>query len=704
MAIKTFKDVIGNQGYRVDKKDREIFEREVRKGLFGNDGSDIIEFVLYDASENALPQEASNGKLVRYISITEPNIKKYFSKTDQTKFNIKSNKADEFYINVELLIREAGYTNGIFKSSVSLLNRRLGSEDRKFDKAWIHEISPSRTEIRVLPVIEDNTGKPNSDLSLRYNIFTEGKDFASDIMGFLDEFTAQFDVASIITKMLTLRGNIADGTGYVELIEKEFKIDNFERWLSLVKISFDKSLQNFRTNRYYNILEGAKFGQLTGEQTGLDFDGASAMDMLCDMAENCVNYHLPNQDLRNETTRTKTQQKTLDAVKNILKTVSSNEDFTAESPVTKAAGIRGCTDSNATNYNPLATVADICNYSKQVTKYRKVPIPPPIPPPTPPTPPYIPPTPQPQPVKRRGCTDSSATNYDSNAQVNDGSCQYPTPQPAKVRGCTDSTATNYNPSAEIDDNSCKYKPVEIKVIPEPKPSFPAYGSNRTLRCIPNHPQQEAIIQFADGKGGTITTHEDFASECSYGDNDGTKYGEGSSGGCLAGNTMVELSNGTSIPIKDIKIGATLKGFDIKTISPWNEVEDNWKGSNIEQYDYDDYQVTDTMEITDAEVYSINNGLLECSEDHKHLVRRNDLWMIRTTLQLKPADVYMDRDKNEIKIHTILWDRKDTVYLISLNGKHTYFANNILTHNNKAGSGGGGFNTSSLYALNQSQLF
>ena len=698
MAIKTFKDVIGNQGYRVDKKDREIFEREVRKGLFGNDGSDIIEFVLYDASENALPQEASNGKLVRYISITEPNIKKYFSKTDQTKFNIKSNKADEFYINVELLIREAGYTNGIFKSSVSLLNRRLGSEDRKFDKAWIHEISPSRTEIRVLPVIEDNTGKPNSDLSLRYNIFTEGKDFASDIMGFLDEFTAQFDVASIITKMLTLRGNIADGTGYVELIEKEFKIDNFERWLSLVKISFDKSLQNFRTNRYYNILEGAKFGQPTGEQTGLDFDGASAMDMLCDMAENCVNYHLPNQDLRNETTRTKTQQKTLDAVKNILKTVSSNEDFTAESPVTKAAGIRGCMDSNATNYNPLATVADICNYSKQVTKYRKVPIPPPIPPPTPPTPPYIPPTPRPQPVKRRGCTDSSATNYDSNAQVNDGSCQYPTPQPAKVRGCTDSTATNYNPSAEIDDNSCKYKPVEIKVIPEPKPSFPAYGSNRTLRCIPNHPQQEAIIQFADGKGGTITTHEDFASECSYGDNDGTKYGEGSSGGCLAGNTMVELSNGTSIPIKDIKIGATLKGFDIKTISPWNEVEDNWKGSNIEQYDYDDYQVTDTMEITDAEVYSINNGLLECSEDHKHLVRRNDLWMIRTTLQLKPADVYMDRDKNEIKIHTIVWDRKDTVYLISLNGKHTYFANNILTHNNKARQfeSVGGFETSSFF--------
>ena len=165
--------------------------------------------------------------------------------------------------------------------------------------------------------------------------------------------------------------------------------------------------------------------------------------------------------------------------------------------------------------------------------------------------------------------------------------------------------------------------------------------------------------------------------------------------------MVELSDGTSIPIKDIKIGASLKGFDIKTISPWNEVEDSWKGSNIEQYDFDEYQVTNTMEITDAEVYSINDGLLEASEDHKHLIRRNDLWMIQTTLQLQPGDVYMDRDKNEVEIHTISWDRIDTVYLITLNGKHTYFANNILTHNaKKMFDQFGGFDTASYYVGRQ----
>jgi hypothetical protein len=65
--------------------------------------------------------------------------------------------------------------------------------------------------------------------------------------------------------------------------------------------------------------------------------------------------------------------------------------------------------------------------------------------------------------------------------------------------------------------------------------------------------------------------------------------------------------------------------------------------------------------------------------------------------------------NEILINNISWDRKEDVYLITLNGKHTYYANGILTHNlqprtdemviadNTQYSGRAGtFNTSSLY--------
>ena len=50
-----------------------------------------------------------------------------------------------------------------------------------------------------------------------------------------------------------------------------------------------------------------------------------------------------------------------------------------------------------------------------------------------------------------GCTDSTATNHDPNANVDDGSCTY---APVSTSGCMDSTATNYNSSATVDDGSC----------------------------------------------------------------------------------------------------------------------------------------------------------------------------------------------------------------------------------------------------------
>jgi hypothetical protein len=146
----------------------------------------------------------------------------------------------------------------------------------------------------------------------------------------------------------------------------------------------------------------------------------------------------------------------------------------------------------------------------------------------------------------------------------------------------------------------------------------------------------------------------------------------------------------------VLIGDSLMGLDIKTLSSHFEVEDNWEGKDIEQYDNKPFKVLNKITISDAEVYSINNGLLECSEDHKHLVKRDDSWRIRNTLQLQPGDIMLDRDKNTILIDSIMLDRQEDVYLIRLDGKHTYYANGILTHNIKPDGGIAGFNTSSLY--------
>ena len=48
-----------------------------------------------------------------------------------------------------------------------------------------------------------------------------------------------------------------------------------------------------------------------------------------------------------------------------------------------------------------------------------------------------------------GCTDSNATNYNPDANTDDGLCEF-----ALVQGCTDASACNYDPSAEQDNGSC----------------------------------------------------------------------------------------------------------------------------------------------------------------------------------------------------------------------------------------------------------
>ena len=111
----------------------------------------MIEFILYDVSDNQLPQ-GDDGKLVRYIHLDDENISKYFTISDNIVTK-KKGDVPEFIVDIETLIREKlGYNNGIFKTQVTLLNRRLGNEVGDTDKLWIHEISPSRTEIRVLPI------------------------------------------------------------------------------------------------------------------------------------------------------------------------------------------------------------------------------------------------------------------------------------------------------------------------------------------------------------------------------------------------------------------------------------------------------------------------------------------------------------------------------------------------------------------------
>ena len=105
--------------------------------------------------------------------------------------------------------------------------------------------------------------------------------------------------------------------------------------------------------------------------------------------------------------------------------------------------VSGCTNPNATNYNPLAVVDDgSCN----------IPI--------------------------YGCTDPTALNYNNQATVNDGSCDYVVPPDGSiVYGCTDSTASNYNPAATADDGSCVWV---VPILGCTDPTALNYDSNANI--------------------------------------------------------------------------------------------------------------------------------------------------------------------------------------------------------------------------------
>ena len=92
--------------------------------------------------------------------------------------------------------------------------------------------------------------------------------------------------------------------------------------------------------------------------------------------------------------------------------------------------IPGCTNATACNYDPNATVDDgSCDFSSC-----------------------------------SGCTDAMACNYDPSATIDDGSCLQLDAcgvcggDSSTCSGCTDAEADNYDPSATVDDGSCSYGP------------------------------------------------------------------------------------------------------------------------------------------------------------------------------------------------------------------------------------------------------
>jgi hypothetical protein len=324
MAIKTFKEILDNKGYRISSKDRAIFEQGNLQSFFGFSDNDFIEFIIYDVNDNQLPQGES-GELVRYIKLSTESINDYIMIPEGTLFQ-SFNFPSEYFIDVERLLREAGYDNGIFKTQISLLNKRVGFES-KYEKLWIKEISPSRTEVKLLPLRNETSDK--TDLLKRFNIMFSGAEFRDDLLQFIPEFVEKID-SSIIDSYVK---NTYSSKFYNRLV-KEFSIKGFDTLTTKMYNKFIEAVKYEFLNRESRITN-PNYGKPKATKPILQISESDLAGLFERILVDCVNFYLPMRAIQSKTEYDETLDNSFDKVGEIMQRKSSDVRIAADEPIVK---------------------------------------------------------------------------------------------------------------------------------------------------------------------------------------------------------------------------------------------------------------------------------------------------------------------------------------------------------------------------------
>ena len=313
MAIRSFKEIIDNKGYRISSKDREIFEEGTLQSFFGFSDSDMIEFIIYDANDNQLPQGES-GDLVRYIPLSSENIKDYFLIADGTQFQA-FNFPNEYFIDAERLINEAGYNNGIFKTQITLLNKRVGFDNLN-EKLWIKEISPSRREVKLLPI--KNEVSSQTDLLTRFSIMVNGSSFRDDIIPYIGEFVEKIDPKEIDTFIKSIYSD----KWYNKMIS-EFGIKGFDVMMTRIHKKFAEAMKYEFLNRN-SYIGDPNYGNKKPSKDSLSLSKEAVYKTAQRILIECIELYLPQRTIQPTTTQENEFDKSRDRVGKIIQSRESD--------------------------------------------------------------------------------------------------------------------------------------------------------------------------------------------------------------------------------------------------------------------------------------------------------------------------------------------------------------------------------------------
>ena len=320
MAIKTFKEILENKGYRIESNDRQIFENGTVQSFFGFSDNDCIEFIIYDSNDNQLPQ--STYGMVRYIPMTSENISDYFLIAEGTLLQ-RYKFPSEYFIDAERLLKEAGYTNGIFKTQITLINKRVGSE-KSLDKLWISEISPSRTEIRLFP----NTKgvEINGNLQDRFNLLLNGGDFRDDVAKFAIQYVENIKATNIGSVLKQKYGD-----KWFASFANEYKIQNIDIFVTNIYNKFLESAINEFTGRISDITN-INYGKPISTKPTLALNKEDVRKKVEILLVNSINKYLLIPDIQFGSKKSE-KLESIDTAEKILQTKTSDLKIDTQSPI-----------------------------------------------------------------------------------------------------------------------------------------------------------------------------------------------------------------------------------------------------------------------------------------------------------------------------------------------------------------------------------
>jgi len=266
MSIKKYTnlDLINNnstnEGKFIDDKDLFILSKnEIEKSDFGVSKYDVMEVSVYDINNNLLPQKS--GTNVAYIKIGD--IQHYL-------YNITNKGGQkELAINIEKLLNDLGFTNGILKVNINFVKQKVGSEN-ELTRVWIQEVSPSRNEIRILP-LKTKDSNINSVTTTQFkNLKSLNKDFLYYKTSILDSLNAYEN--SFLTKIDSYL-ETKFGRDFFAVLKKDFGLSKFDNFRTKIFEDFKLSVEYYLTNKYYNVGEST-----FGKQSEIRFDDFEVYD------------------------------------------------------------------------------------------------------------------------------------------------------------------------------------------------------------------------------------------------------------------------------------------------------------------------------------------------------------------------------------------------------------------------------------------